>query len=610
MIIPQNKIDEIASTVDIVEIISAYTPLKKSGKNFMGRCPFHEERTPSFSVSQEKGLYHCFGCGKSGNVFTFISETENVSFIEAVKILAERCNIQIEFKSGNYKYNNSDTIFKINQKAAIYYHKNLLSKNGAFAYEYLKTRNIKDETIKKFGLGYSLRERDGLFKELIKEFSAEDIKNAGLIVELTSKDYSDRFRGRLMFPIFNEAGKLCAFAARKLYDDSKDEPKYINSPETAVYFKSKILYGLNLSKNNIKQKGFVLIVEGYLDLISLFQNKIENVVAVSGTSFTKMHANIIKRYTNEAVLVFDADLAGYNAAKRTIQILFENDLSVSVLELPKGNDPDSFINKFGYQKFESLINNRLSVTDYIASQYKEKGLLNTPEGKTELIKELITLISKINDNIKRDFYIKDISEKFHIYESIIRKELVSALKSKSKLNEERININNKINNQNTVKTNYSLTDLLLIKFLIEGDIDTKDFLINKIEQEMIENEYVKKIINYLIIKIINSEIISNSDLYNKFNDDISKDILGRALVDDIYVIQVKNKFDYYSEANKLIQQLKLNIIKREIKKIEESLKQHKTVTEKTKQLLLKQKQLILKQHEYENKLNKNTENKY
>ncbi len=398
MKIPQSKIDEISSSLDIVDVISAYTPLRKAGRSFMGRCPFHEEKTPSFSVSQEKGVYHCFGCGKSGNMFTFVMDTENVTFFDAVKLLADKANVTIEYENEPYDpdRNKIELYYEINNKAGRYFHDNLLSRDGAYAKEYLNTRGLKEDTITKFGIGYSLREKDALFKTFESDYSTDDLINAGVVHGLSAGEVRDRFRGRLMFPIFNESGKVIAFGGRRMYDENNDEAKYINSPETKIYNKSKTLYGLNFAKAAIKSKGYAILVEGYMDLISLYQNGIENVVASSGTSLTQLHAKILSRYSREIVVVFDADLAGQNASRRAIELLIENDLSVSVLALPYGDDPDSFIKKNGLEGFERQLNKRLSIIDYIANRFNEENRLETPEGKTDFVREIIGLISEIS----------------------------------------------------------------------------------------------------------------------------------------------------------------------------------------------------------------------
>ncbi len=602
--IPQSKIDEISSSLDIVDVISAYTPLRKAGRSFMGRCPFHEEKTPSFSVSQDKGVYHCFGCGKSGNMFTFIMDTENVTFFDAVKLLADKANITIEFENEPYDpdKNKIELYYDINRKAGKYYYDKLISREGAYAKEYLNERGLKDDTITKFGLGYSPRDKDALFREFENDFNPEDLQNAGLILILGAGEIRDRFRGRLMFPIFNESGKVVGFGGRRMYDEATEEAKYVNSPETKIYNKSKTLYGLNFAKGPIKQKGFAILVEGYMDLISLYQNGIENVVASSGTSLTQLHTKILHRYTKEVVVVYDADLAGQNASRRAIEILIENDISVSILELPFGDDPDTYIKKHRLDGFEHLLSNRLSVIDYIAERYESEGRMNSPEGKTDFVREIIGLIAKMRDAIKRDFYVKGISEKFSIYETIIRKELDSVLKLKSRGLTREVNQDKPTAPVKEKNTKFSAVELVLIRLLIDSDEKTKERLINELEMELIQNDTVKKIVNYIMMNIDSPEKLALNQLFNEFQDEEGKSIIGKSLLDENYVMQGGRNRNYMNEANQVLGQLKLSNIRNTIKEIEAKIKSIDSSSPEILEMLNTQQKLRREQMQIENSM--------
>jgi DNA primase len=593
MKIPQNKIDEISSSVDIVEVISAVTPLRKAGKSFMGRCPFHEERSPSFSVSQEKGVYHCFGCGKSGNVFTFVMETEHVTFFEAVKSLADRAGIQIEFENEPYDpdRNKTEQLYEINKRAGKYFYDNLVSRHGEYAREYLIQRGLKDEMIKKFGLGYSLREKDALYNQFQNDFSEEDLIASGLVLNIAAKEMRDRFRGRLMFPVFNEAGKVIAFGGRRMFDEGTDEAKYINSPETRIYNKSKTLYGLNFAKSRIKETGFVILVEGYMDLISLFQYGIENVVASSGTSLTNLHVKILSRYTKEVVIVFDSDLAGQNASRRAIELIIENDLSVGIVALPLGHDPDTYIKNFGTDAFFNQVNSRKSVIDYIAEGFKEAGKFETPEGKTEFVREIIGLIAKMRDEIKRDFYIKDIAERFSIYESIIRKELASVLKLKSKGLTRDVSSGPVKETKVKQPVKITITELMLIRLLIDSDPQTIEYLMEQLELDLLPNPQAAKIVNYIMMNLDHPDKISHVRLFNEFQDEESKDIIGKALLDENYVMQEGKKKNFLNEARLVINQLKLGNIKSKIRDIDTKIKSSNEYSPETLELLTRQQKL-------------------
>lgn len=604
MNIPQSKIDEISASLDIVDVISAYTPLRKAGKSFMGRCPYHEEKTPSFSVSQEKGVFHCFGCGKSGNMFTFVMDMENFTFFDTVKFLADKANITIEFENEPFDpdRNKVEIYYDINKKAGKYFYEKLNSREGAYAKEYLNTRGLKDDTIVKFGLGYSLRDKDALYREFENDYTAEDIQGSGLILQLGAGEIRDRFRGRLMFPIFNESGRVVGFGGRRMYDESTDEAKYINSPETKIYNKSKILYGLNFAKNAIKQKGFVLLVEGYMDLISLFQKGIENVVASSGTSLTQLHSKILSRYTKEVVVVYDADLAGQNASRRAIELLVENDINVSILELPYGDDPDTYIQKNGIDGFERLLNNRLSIIDYIAERYETDGKMNSPEGKTEFVREIIGLIVKMRDAIKRDFYIKGIAEKFSIYESIIRKELDSVLKLKSRGLTRETNTDRPVKKPKERVSKFSAVELVLIRLLIDSDDKTKSLLMNELEMELISNDTVRKIVNYIMLNIDSPEKITHIQLFNEFQDEEAKDIIGKALLDENLIMQDIKSKNHLGEANSVLSQLKLYNIRNKIKDIEIQIKSSNDYSPEILRLLNTQQKLKREQIKIEKSL--------
>ncbi len=576
MKISQSKIDEIASSIDIVDIISQYTTLRKAGKNFMGRCPFHEERTPSFSVSQEKGVYHCFGCGKSGNVFNFIMDIDNVTFYDAVRTLAERAGIQLQFDEQEYEDRNQiEQLYEINKRAGKYFYDNLMSHDGIYAREYLEQRGIKLDTITKFGLGFSLRANDSFYNKFIKEFKREDLVSSGLIILSNMNEVRDRFRGRLMFPIFSESGRVIGFGARRLFDSDNLEAKYVNSPETKIYNKSKVLYGLNLSKSRIKETGYALLVEGYMDLISLFQNGIQNVIASSGTSLTTLQVKILSRYTKEIVIVYDADLAGQNAARRGIELILENDLTASLIVLPKGDDPDSFIKNNGKEKFELLLSKRQSVINYIGETYEKAGKLNTPEGKTEFVREIINLIIKIRDPIKRDFYIKDIADRFGIYESIIRQEMDKLLKLKGRgLTRETPHFTAEQIEEKTMRSEMNIPniELMLIRLLVDSDNETRGYLMDNLEADYITDKDIEKIVNYAFKNFETPENINHIHLFNEFSDRRTRDIIGKALLDENYIMQENKDKNHLKEAKFVLSQLKLSGIRKQIQEIENQIK--------------------------------------
>jgi len=426
MRIPPEKIEEIRSSNDIVDVISQHVRLRKRGKNFIGLCPFHQEKSPSFTVSSEKQVYHCFGCGKGGNVFTFVMELEKVSFAEAVRSLAEKVGIVLTFSEADQqKESEIESLYNVCRFAGLFFYNNLTKTDeGRGALEYFHSRGFTDETIRMFGLGYSLNSWDAFLHRAKEEgLKSEDLLKAGLVRQRDDGGEYDYFRGRAMFPIFSTSGRVIGFGARKIREDDPIQGKYINSPETLVYNKSKVLFGLFHSKDAVRAEDNALMVEGYADLISLYQAGIRNVVASSGTALTEEQVQLINRYSKRLTLVYDADSAGSNATIRGMDIALANDLDVSIVELPEGEDPDSFVRKFGGKEFQSLLERSVSFIDFKARQFLRAGAFATPEGKAEAVRSIVQSIAKMKDELKRNFYIKEVSSKYEIYESVLYREL-------------------------------------------------------------------------------------------------------------------------------------------------------------------------------------------
>jgi DNA primase len=425
MRIPPEKIEEIRSSNDIIDVISQHVHLKKRGKNFVGLCPFHQEKTPSFTVSPEKQVYHCFGCGKGGNVYTFVMEFEKVSFTEAVRSLAEKVGITIRLTEADEQHESeAERLYSVCRFAGLFFYNNLTkAEEGKIALDYFHGRGFSDETIRVFGLGYALNSWEGLLTHAKAEgFSREDLLKAGLIRTREDGSDYDYFRGRAMFPIFSTSGRVLGFGARKLRED---DPlgKYINSPETLIYNKSRVLFGLFHSKDAIRSAERALMVEGYADLISLYQAGIQNVVASSGTALTEEQVQLIGRYTKRLTLVYDADSAGSSATLRGMDIVLAQDLDVTIVELPEGEDPDSFVRKSGGKEFLKLSDQAISFIDFKAGQFRRAGAFTTPEGKAQAVRSIVQSIAKMKDELKRNFYIKDVASKYDLYESVLYREL-------------------------------------------------------------------------------------------------------------------------------------------------------------------------------------------
>ena len=409
--IPQDIVEQVRQASDIVEVIGQYVRLKKRGRNFLALCPFHVEKTPSFSVSPDRQIYHCFGCGKGGNVFTFLMEHENMTFIEAVKHLAARAGIRIPEKKVDDKSKEQyERLHYAHQVALEYFRSVLYSKkyhNKIMKYLH-ETRRISDESIELFQIGLSGEDWDGFLKyALKKDLFPKDLALAGLVTFSQKSDkYYDRFRQRLIFPIFNLSDKPIAFGGRAL--KKGESAKYVNSPETPLYSKSNVLYGLNFTRQFVREKNEVIIVEGYFDLISLYQAGIKNVVASSGTAFTPQQARLLARFTDMAYLFFDADSAGQAAALRSVDALYDAGVEVMVMVPPEGSDPDSLAKSEGIEGVEKIKNDAMRFIEYRTRDFdvKKSGII----AKEKLIKELAELASKIGDDTRRSLFASEAAE--------------------------------------------------------------------------------------------------------------------------------------------------------------------------------------------------------
>ncbi len=411
---------EILNRIDILDLVSEYLTLKKVGNSYKGLCPFHPEKTPSFHVNKEKQLFYCFGCHVGGDAFTFLMKAEGLNYREALERLARRCGL--ELKKGNGKGYKDDLsekqqIWEINKVAKTYFENNLWQRGSGL--EYLRQRGLRDDIIKEFGLGFALGSWDSLLLYLRKTYPDELILKAGLICpRQNGSGYYDRFRNRVIFPINNLYNDICGFGARQV-NPAEDGPKYLNSPETPVYSKGRILYGLYNAKTAITQKKYVLLVEGYLDFLTLFQAGFKNVVATLGTALTINQIQVLKRFTNNVVLVFDPDTAGQNAAHRGIDLFLEQDVKVKAVILPSGKDPDNFIREEGGEKFVKIIKDAKPFIDYLLDAHKLTEKISIEE-KSQGIEKIIPFLTKIRNPIEQDGYIRYVAQKVKISEDALR----------------------------------------------------------------------------------------------------------------------------------------------------------------------------------------------
>lgn len=414
MYYPEELVEEVRNRNDIVSVIGSYIKLQKKGNNHMGLCPFHNEKTPSFSVSPSKQMYHCFGCGVGGNVFTFIMEYENYTFVEALKQLADQAGVQLpeeEYsKEARERADFRTRLLDVNKEAAKYFYYQLKSDRGQAAYNYLLGRDMSEEIIKQFGLGYSNKYRDDLYQYLKKQGYSDDfLKQTGLVTFNEKDGANDKFWNRVMFPIMDANHRVVGFGGRVMGDGM---PKYLNSPETMVFDKSRILYGLNIAKSS--RKSSLLVCEGYMDVIALHQAGFTNAVAALGTAYTSSHGNLMKRYTSEALLTFDSDGAGIQATLRAIPILKDAGLTVKVINMKPYKDPDDFIKAMGAQEYQKRIdeaqNSFFFEIDVLQSQYD----MSDPEQKTRFFNETAKKLLDFREELERNFYIDAIAKKYMI----------------------------------------------------------------------------------------------------------------------------------------------------------------------------------------------------
>lgn len=424
MYYPEELVEEVRLKNDIVDVISGYVKLQKKGSSYFGLCPFHNEKSPSFSVSRQKQMYYCFGCGAGGNVFTFLMEYENDSFTEALKVLAERAGVELpepEYsKEAKERADQRMVLLEINKLAAKYFYAQLKSEQGKLAYTYLKNRKLDDETITAFGLGYSNKYSDDLYRYLrAKGYSEEMILKAGLISADEKHGAYDKFWNRVMFPIMDANNRVIGFGGRVMGDG---KPKYLNSPETPVFDKSRNLYGLHRARTT--RKPYFLLCEGYMDVIALHQAGFTNAVASLGTALTPGHASLIKRYVNEVYLTYDSDEAGTRAALRAVPILKEVGITAKVIRMDPYKDPDEFIKNLGAEAFEERIQKARNGFMFGLEMLERDYDMTSPEGKTGFLREAARRLAEFDEEIERSNYIEAVAKTYRVSPEELRKLVV------------------------------------------------------------------------------------------------------------------------------------------------------------------------------------------
>jgi len=529
-------IEDVKNSNDIVDVISQYVILKRRGRNFLGLCPFHKEKTPSFSVSPDKQIFHCFGCGVGGNVISFLSKIENIDFKETLELLAEKAGINLPILNENgdkEKQILKDKVYEINEKAAMFYHESLYKPEAKLAQEYVKNRKFDNRTLKSFRIGFA--QGNNLYKFLKEQGYTDKEIEASCLVSKTNFGYVDKFKNRLMFPICDVRNRVIAFGGRVL-DNSL--PKYINSPENIVYSKGRNLFGLNVAKNSNLQK--IIIVEGYMDAISLHQRGITNVVASLGTALTEAQGRLLRKYAEQIIISYDSDGAGQAATLRGLEILTNLGCDVRILQMEGAKDPDEFVIKYGTGRFNMLVDNAISLIEFKAKVLKGKLNLENSIDKVKFLKEIAKLLGNIESKIEQEVYIKKLAKEHNISEEAIYAEINKNYgKTSAKILDTNKAIVKMIKKENT-------DDILIkrentiISLLISGKEEVYKKIKNKISPQDLKSDINKKILTKLYEELEkgNSNISTVVEFFNKDEQIVSR--LTEIMADD-YETENDNK---------------------------------------------------------------------
>ena len=555
----EELIQSVIEANDMVDIASGYMTLKRVGNSYKGKCPFHNEKTASFTVSREKQLYHCFGCGAGGNVITFIMEMENLPFVEALKFLATRVNMVLPEKQNQQEdhqaYEKKKRLYELHREAANYYYKVL--KTNRPARQYLLQRGISQETIREFGLGYACEDWSRLTDFLTtKGFTMAEMLDSGLVLASENKRYYDRFRDRIMFPIVNPRGQIVGFGGR-LMATGQNGPKYLNSPETPIFSKSYELYNLNHCKNFL-DAGQILIVEGYMDVISLYEKGIRNTVAALGTAFTPFHGKILERYANEVIIAFDGDSAGKSATEKAMNILKKTSLNVKILNLPINEDPDSFVQKYGQQGFVDFVAKALTIVEYQLELLKGHNDLSQTDGRLRYGNEAIKILRQLETSVEIDYYSKMVAGETGINQEVIRREVMrskSRFDNPSQLSEPAP----REGSQQKIPRAYQKAQELAIRYCLKTpDIIAefpRDYLTNPFYQDLLrtlaekQKAGIRIEVNQIMSHFEDSEEVKKIVEFMMNEDEVSRSDYQDAL-------EIMNRFYHEAQLDKLSEQIK------------------------------------------------------
>ena len=537
-------IEEVISQNDIVEVVSEYVTLKKSGRNYMGLCPFHREKSPSFCVSMDKQIFKCFGCSEGGNVITFIMKIENIDFWEAVEMLAERANIDTARYEVNNYYNKiesakkdlKDTMYRLNRDVGLFYHNNLielLKEDKNDVKDYIISRKLDIKTINKFGIGYSTG-KEPLYDYLIKQgYSDEEIMASDIILNSKNGRKYDRFFDRIMFPIFDIRDRIIAFGGRAFGEkvNNKTVPKYYNSQENDIYHKGKTLYLMNFAKRNKLEN--IIIVEGYMDAIALQKFGFNNAVASLGTALTENQARLIKKYTDNVIIGYDQDGAGQAATLRGLDILASHGLNVKVLKLDRDDvkDPDEYLNKYGPERLKNCINNAIALVEFKISILEKDLNLDNFDSKVRFLTGVSNILAKIENNIERDLYIDKISKKYGMSPGPILKEVEKGLKSKKQNDDIQIDMNSLNKKMQLVTSVRKRQEQYIVALVLSKNKKVQEAILSNISSYDIDDENVRKIYDF-ILSLKDKYDINKIDILSKIQDeDMIKEITDIMYID-------------------------------------------------------------------------------
>lgn len=522
---PDELIEDVRLNNDIVDVISEYVRLEKKGKDFFGLCPFHKEKTPSFSVVPAKQIFYCFGCGKGGNVIHFIMNAENLDYIEAVKYLADRAKIQLP--EGNSqedieKVKLKQEIVKINTEAARFFFNELNQEQNSKARNYLNNRALNEKTVRKFGIGYSSEAWDALYKYLInKGFDEKTILKSGLVLTNKNGGYYDRFRARVMFPIFDIRGNVIGFGGRVM-DSSM--PKYMNSPETPVYSKGRHLYALNFAKSSGEKR--IIVVEGYMDAVSLHQHGITNVVASLGTALTESQGRLLKKYYEEIIISYDADTAGQAATMRGLDLLNDIGCNVRVLQIPDGKDPDEFIKKNSAEAFKKLVDNSISLVEYKIKALKTQINLDTTQGRISFLNKIADTLAKVDNRVEMEMYIKKLAKEYEISEESMYSEVYRRIKPREASRTAVLDFRDtrkQGKSTNETQANELLHDERMLLALLCIDNGVYKLIKDRIRKEDFINGDDRNAFEFIVVRLENNRDIVPAELLDAVSGDAASD---------------------------------------------------------------------------------------